>query len=276
MGTTCDKGAVFTHLRATRHLILIVKSSTHDPLHGNLAFGLILETYAYLALVQNITPYGLLDSRELPLDDFITSLRHLEQYETYGTHLSCGYDIFECILPIAMLARRRLDESASHADASLQIRKAYETLHAQLGSLVQHNMLSKTLSDCRSVYVSALYIFLETGLHNPLMPDEHSLSVIQSHIDSILNLTPSICETPYGTIMLWPLMIASSCMTRNEQQDLVRYRFLNTPQWRISQVVTAVRVLRLLWEKRHVGESTFGPYGLYEVMKEHDINFSMA
>lgn len=276
MGTACDKGAEFAHLRAARQLILIMKSSTHGPLHNNLAFGLILETYAYLALVQNITPYGLLCSRELPLDDFITSLRHLEQYETYGTQLSCGYDIFECILPIAMLARRRLDESASYADASLQIRKAYQTLHAQLESLIQHSMLSKTLSDCRSVYVSALHIFLEAGLHNPLMPDEHSLFVIQSHIDSILHLTPSICETPYGTIMLWPLMIASSCMTRKEQQDLVQYRFLNTSQWRISQVLTAVRILRLLWEQRYVGKSTFGPYGLYEVMKEYNMNFSMA
>lgn len=94
-----------------------------------------METYAYIVLVSQITPYGLPTSRLVPLDGLVTSLKYLKHFETYGYFFSYGHDVFECIAPVALFARKRLDEASPRDHCSQESRDEYDSLRAYIESL---------------------------------------------------------------------------------------------------------------------------------------------
>ena len=107
-----------------------------------------------------------------------------------------------------------------------------------------------------------------------IIDDEDTLRRIQHHVDEYMIRDAIVSATEWGTLAVWPCMIAGSCTTRQEQQDEICRRFWNSPLWRVNHVLTAEKVLRLLWASDD--ERMFGPYGLYLVMEKHGIDMPMA
>lgn len=50
-----------------------------------------------------------------------------------------------------------------------------------------------------------------------------SREFIQKHAEIVLDNDPIVSKTDYGTIFMWPSMIAYSCIVRKDQQEKVSY-----------------------------------------------------
>lgn len=274
-------GAIFPHLRAIRQLILDLQKRLANGglIEDKKLQGFVLEVYAYLALVSNIIPYGIVQDRTLPLDPFITSLGGLREYETFGTFFGCCHSLFELIPSISVLAMRRLreEELSMRSEETVSI---YDGLLSRLGEW-QSPPLDRDMAEWKSanlaignLYRHALFAYLKAAMCGSVVDNPKVIYQIQQHIDEVWPILDEVRDSPYGTTMLWPLLIIGSCVVREDQRHSLRNSFESPGQWRMSQVIQALRLLNLLWDSddRHA----FGPYGLYFTMKEHGINFCMA
>lgn len=240
-----------------------------------------MELYAYLALVSVVTPQGLSARRFLPLDDFVTDLAYLGQSATYGCVLGCGHDVFECIPSVAKFARIRLDEGSSRHLCSSNSKREYRTLRDRIDRL---RLLDppKSVGDTRTpvarlardMYCGGLRIFLETAMCGAVVDDPSTLRTIQHYVDEYMEKDDVVSATEWGTIAVWPCMIAGSCVTRRDQQDEICRDLWHTPLWRMNQVLTAEKILKLLWASKD--KRLFGPYGLYLVMEQYEVDMPMA
>lgn len=240
--------------------------------------GLVLETYAYLVLVSNITPYGTMMSRTIPLDDFVVKLDHLPRYTTFGSFFSCGYDVFEYIPKIAILAKQCLDEIAMSGSCSTASKQTYAQLLNELSNLgsctVVRGAAEEDTQSAREIYRRSLLIFLETAIAGPVVDNVESRRVIQQHVNAVFPHSQEVRETNFGTIMLWPLMVVASCLISEDQRNRIRRRAELPHRWLTNQLPAAQRILEMLWASDD--RSAFGPYGLFMIMQQHDINYSMA
>ncbi|KAK4500846.1 hypothetical protein PRZ48_009038 [Zasmidium cellare] len=129
-------GTMFYHLRACRQLILHLLERPGETGRAGTRrlMGFALESYSFLALTANVTPYGMLESRSLPIDDpFLTSAKQLESYDTFGSFFPCGHTIYAYIPSIAMLGNQRLQEQELDSDyCSFESTKTYEDLLASI------------------------------------------------------------------------------------------------------------------------------------------------
>jgi Fungal specific transcription factor domain len=271
---------VYPHLRVSRHLILKLlqgpvhcKSTDDQDLKG-----FILETYAYLVLVANITPYGEVQERTLPLDNFVTSLEPLQQYSTFGTFFGCGYWLFEKIADISRLSMQRLEEERI-GKSSRESLSTYETLLSSLNDW-EPNVLELDIHPWEAkkaiageVYRHSILIYLKSSMCGSVIDNPKVICEIQSHIDAGLELLLNLDDSPYGTIMLWPIMIMGSCLIKLDQRLLLD-GYCQKSKFQMSHVSKAADLLRLVW-----GDSdrrAYGPYGLHFIMEKHAMNFCMA
>lgn len=274
---------MYHHLRACRQLLLrllerpgeIVRTGTRRLM------GLALESYCFLAVVANITPYGLLEPRTLPIDDaFLHSAKHLESYDTFGSFFACGYSICADIPSIAMLARQRLIEDERHTcHISNESKTTYHKIlkkitHWQVPNLGSQMLQWSTAYQATGeIWRHAMILYLKTSMCGSTIGNAALLDEIQYHVDMVLHFLARIGSSPYGTIMMWPGLITGSCMTSSEQQQamLQRMRLSRFPNLHLVQ---ASNLLELLWAD--ADERAFGPYGLFVTMKKHNINLSIA
>lgn len=238
------KGEIFLHLTAVRQLITIYHQSTRATADSNEVLrGLVLETYAYLALTSIITPYGVMDSRAIPLDGFLTKLNPLSQHTTYGTFFSCGHDVFEYIPKIALLAKQCSDEVEVDGLLSSSSSQTYnQLLHEleNLGSCTEmRGAVKHEAQSAREIYRRTLLIFLETTIAGPVVDSVDSRRIVQQHIDVILPLSLVVRETNFGSIMMWPWIIVASCLTEKYQRDSFRRLGQQPHRWLTNQIPAA-------------------------------------
>ena len=274
-------GAIFPHLRATRQLILDLQKRLANGglVEDKKLQGFVLEVYAYLALVSNIIPYGIVQERTLPLDPFITSLGGLKEYETFGIFFGCCHSLFELIPSISVLATKRLREE----ELSMRSEETVSMYNGLLSRLEEWRAppLDPEMAEWKSAHIAtgkmyrhALFAYLKAAMCGSVVDNPKVIYQLQQHIDEVWPILDEVRNSPYGTTILWPLLIIGSCVVREDQRHSLRNRLESPGQWRMSQVIQALRLLNLLWDSndRHA----FGPYGLYFTMKEHGINFCMA
>ena len=178
-----------------------------------------------------------------------------------------------------MLATKRLREE----ELSMRSEESVSMYNGLLSRLEAWRSppLDREIVEWRSAHIAtgklyrhALFAYLEAAMCGSAVDNPKVIYQIQFHIDEVWPLLDEVRDSPYGTTMLWPLLIIGSCLVREDQRQFMRNRLESPGQWRMSQVVQALRLLNLLWDSndRHA----FGPYGLYFTMKEHGINFCMA
>ncbi|KAH8900741.1 hypothetical protein GQ53DRAFT_633146 [Thozetella sp. PMI_491] len=275
-----SQGGVFAHLRASRQLILELlqgpaqcKNEEDQDLRG-----FVLETYAYLVLVANITPYGIVEGRTLPFDDFVTSLESLQQYKTFGTFMGCGYSLFEKIADVSRFSTRRLHEEKS-GGVSQESLDTYEALLSSITSWEPTDSGPDASSweayraIAGEVYKHALLIYLKASMCGTVVDNPKVICDIQQYIDICLGLLLKLDRSPFSTIMMWPLMIVGSCLIRVDQRLDLRERCQNS-SFQMTHVSKAADLLQLVWEDPD--KRSYGPYGLQLAMEKHGINFGMA
>ncbi|EED21863.1 conserved hypothetical protein [Talaromyces stipitatus ATCC 10500] len=275
------KGAIFSHLRACRQLILslLQRSPPRMQSTDQELLGFALEFYAYFALMTNITPYGKNQAHTIPLDNFVTSLSPLHEYSTFGALMSCGHDLFEAIASISQLFSQRLyEQHRQQAEPSAPTMAMYEALLVYLSNW-QFTGPTNKWSDPREqtwageIYKNALLIYLKASICGSVIDNPKVICEIQEHVDEILQLLTRLNCSPYGTIMMWPCMIAGSCLIKTTQRDFMQ-KALRTSRWKMCHVKQAAEILESLW--RDNVKCAFGPYGLHYIMQKHGISFCMG
>lgn len=250
-------------------------------MHGDIKLiqGFALEVYFYLVLVNSITPYRRDEARAIPFDSFFTSLEFLKEYDTFGVFFSCGQGLFEMIPQISILAMNRLAEEES-CSASEETKATYL---AMVGTLMewQSPPVASEMAEWEAehiatgeIYRQALLIFLKASMCGSVIKNPKVIVAIQHHIDAAFPLFPSVSMSPFGTLLLWPIMIIGSCLICEHQRRFFIQRLHSEKKVDVRQVREAANLLECLWEDED--ERSYGPYGLYLVMRKHQINFSMA
>lgn len=244
-----------------------------------LVTGFALEVYFYLVLVNSITPYGRDEARTVPFDTFFMSLDFLKEYKTFGVFFSCGQGLFEMIPKISVLATTRLVEEEC-GKCSAESRATYEdlidTLEQWHSPPVTFEMMEWEAEHIMigEIYRQSLLVFLKASMCGSVVNNPKVLVAIQHHIDVAFPLFERAAESPFITILLWPVMILGSCLICEHQRESLAYRLQFGTRIDICQVVEARKLLEILWNDED--ERAYGPYGLYHVMRKYQVNFSMA
>lgn len=242
--------------------------------------GFVLELYAYLALVANITPYALDEQRTIPLDPVLLSLGFLQDYKDFGTVLSCGPSLFEKIPTISVFARQRLSEDSMTGQSSIESMQIYQSLLQELLQWTSPPPRSDTENYAAAhrfigeMYRHSLLVYLKSSMYGASVKNNlEILFEIQDHIDVVWDFLPTVLASPFGSVALWPSMILGSCLTKfSQRNDLCSY--LRSPRWHLGATEACMTILKLLWEDPD--HRAYGPFGLYLVMKKHGINFCMV
>lgn len=120
----------------------------------------------------------------------------------------------------------------------------------------------------------ATHIFLLTSLAGKTVLDPGVLESISQHAHVVFANTPHLIEArKYVAAILWPLLIAASCLRKSEWQErMVREMCDGWSQMR--QLESWAKVLNLLYQDPD--PRAFGRYGLYLTMGEHGLNVANA
>ncbi|KAJ9646699.1 hypothetical protein H2204_000391 [Knufia peltigerae] len=276
-------GGIFPHLRASRQLVLKLLKEPRQKMCGDVKFiqGFALEVYFYLVLVNSITPYGRDETRAIPFDSVFTSFDFLKEYDSFGVFFSCGQGLFELIPKISMLAMHRLAEEESvESSASAETRVDYvrlvETLMEWQTPPVASEMIEWEAEHIATgeIYRQALLAFIKASMCGSVVNNPKVIVAIQRHLDTALPLFPLVMLSPFHTLLLWPVMILGSCMICEHQRKDFIYNLHHESRINVRQVREAANLLEYLWNDED--KCSYGPYGLYLVMRKHHINFSMA
>lgn len=234
--------------------------STDAPL------GFCLELYAYILITSSCKPRGSSSGCALQYDQLHTSLTKLGIYPNPGTMFGDSYALSELIPQVTLLAARRLsEETAGAAPPSPNLLLTHGILESRIESweLPLSSQFGANWEEPKiaaEAIRSGLRIYLATALAGSIVSDPKTLNAIQSHIDSILDCTNLLASSRWTTILLWPIVIAGSCMTDSTQRCSF-IESLKASRYCMRHVFAVCEVLESLWDIDI--PQAFGPYGLY-------------
>jgi hypothetical protein len=289
VASTSLSGGIFAHLRACRQLILwLLAARDRDSLStaDKYLLGVVIEHYAYLILLNTLTPHGMVPGRTLPVDDFITNLPDtLASYPTGGMVI-CGYEGLLCNLPeIALLAAQVLRDEAEPDFAELP--PSTRARHAELSARIAAWALPEDLAPVAGVSTSqraalgeafrhGVRIFLEAGMLGAGGGTAAQRLALQAQAVAVLRLAVGhgLTDSALTPMLLWPALMGGCVLVDGAARQML------TRSWRGARYATwiGVRTLELLerlWDEEG-DPSAWGPYGLGVVMKRYGISISMA
>jgi hypothetical protein len=282
-------GGLFAHLRACRQLIQWLSDTQSPPRTADetYVFGLCQEIYYYLILANQIVFPGLLSDRDLPLedDDVVANLSQLSQYPTFGLLFARCHGLWELIPQVALFGARRLaEERASPDSAALQSRAEHDRLRDRIISwrlpVHDEDSLDKRVAAQRRALGEtlrlALQIFLECAMAGGPVPDDARVRILE-HVVELGNqvLADGLDASPFETVLLWPVVVAGSCVTTEREYKLMmgKPREPDRPSWGGDHAAYLLeKVIRLGRKERDV----YGPYGIYLVMERYGINYCVC
>jgi hypothetical protein len=279
------QGTIFSHLRASRELILSLSSQgfTDVGRYGinHEVFGLCMELYTYLVYCNTFAPHGLCSDRTLPLDAFITSNEAFQAFPTFGVVFAGSHKLYQLIPAVSLLASQRLsDEEIGISEPSIELLTIHDDIHHQLttwkmspasrGHETTNN--ADLLNHIASALRHALHIYLLTAISGSLVLSPDTRASISWHINQLFLSTSTLVEARrYIATIIWPVMIAGSCLTNPVgRQSLLTS--LEDGFYQMKQLEVCGKVLRLLWEDED--PRMFGPYGLGLVMAKYGLNMA--
>jgi Fungal specific transcription factor domain len=256
---------------------------SHDARY---VFGYLLEIYTYLVLANSITPYGIMDSRHVPYDDFVDNLvMRLSNYDTFGIMFAGCHELFELIPAISRFASQRLKEEEQATTAASLPNS--ETFYASTNTRIhdwQQRQPDESKADRMSerwaigeIYRHAMFIYLETAMLGTAgLPADADIHIrLQKHIMQIAGvfLEHDLVTSMYATILLWPMAIMGSVLLQVPERELL-IQGLRAPQYATFNSIQLAELLQLLWVDKD--PRSFGPYGLYVEMERHGINLCLS
>ncbi|KLJ10836.1 hypothetical protein EMPG_09850 [Blastomyces silverae] len=272
-------GSLFTHLRATRHLILQLRDKleqiTMDA--DRKLYGFVMEVYGYIVVSNIITPYGMNQARTLIVDPFLQSFDDLRSFGAFGSMLCGSHNLFEMISEISVFSAQQGPPSPS-----VEINPDRLNIYSDLKNRIVNwdppsgdspgPIFVSQRRAALEVYRHALLIFLETAISPFSIHDTARILTIQMHIDVGLSYHNHSFRTTYSTLLLWPLMIIGSCMVKEDQQRVMANRLAHN-HFKMKNTVQGARLLELLWADDD--EYAIGPYGLGLVMEKYHCHYQV-
>ena len=124
------------------------------------------------------------------------------------------------------------------------------------------------------IYRQALLIFLRVAMCGSVVDNPKVIAAIQRHIDVVMPLLLPVADSPFGTLLLWPVMIIGSCLVAEGQRRFFLNRLYNETKVVVAQVIECGKLLELVWNDDD--KRAYGPFGLHLVMKKHKINLGLS
>ncbi|KAK0115656.1 hypothetical protein ONS95_000074 [Cadophora gregata] len=280
-------GAVLHHLRASRHFVLSLSKEFAKRSDTDIR-GFLLELYAYLALINNVTLNLESEARLIPFDPFMFSLNSLEASSSFGVMFGCGHELFEMIPRICELGvechKDKLGVFSSSRSSYLYVALEGKIIAWQ-PPLRNGIPYSGDWLIAAEIYRRALLVFLHTTFYGPRVTDHLLRSSVDDVIDSVIPVFEQMlgwitldengrtCEPAIATTLLWPLTIIGSCMVQYEHREYLR-TILTTSQYEMQSLSCVMKLLDWLWEDPN--DYVYGPYGLEMVMKKRKMNICIG
>ncbi|KAI9934817.1 hypothetical protein MW887_000434 [Aspergillus wentii] len=256
-------GSPFVHLRATRQLVLTLRSKSRQVTAAEQKlYGFVMEVYSYIVLCNSITPFAMNRNRTLIYDSFLQTFDDLQDLGAFGVMFSGGHHLFELISAVSLFAAQNPNPD----------RHEYRQLKARISALEspipKEPECRATLEVCRI----ALLAFLETANLPFSKYDTTRMQHLQPLLDVAMRDLPQILPSSYSCILMWPIMIIGSCLMEEEQRAVVSHMLLHN-QYGMKNTAQASMLLELLW--KDPDERAFGPYGLGLLMDRHNLDYGV-
>lgn len=275
------RSILYHHLRASRdliHSLLARQGLTGNSAIDDTSLGLCLELYAYILITTSSKPQGIGPECTIKYDPFVMSLSKLGAYTTFGTMFGSYSGLFELIPRVTLFAAQRLCEEQIGSSLPSETSCAmYSHLKQDLEQWRLRNphsddaFLDDQASAAAEALRSALRIYLATAFAGSLVSEPKILIMVQSQIDAILSTTRVAAHSRFATVLLWPLLVAGSCMTYSDQRTQLISR-LRANRFRMQHVYAVCEVLEKLWATD--SSYAYGPYGLF-LMEQKGFSFPM-
>ncbi|KAL1868225.1 hypothetical protein VTK73DRAFT_3787 [Phialemonium thermophilum] len=279
---SCTDGGIFSHIKASRQLITWLSEGPCAPTadQDREAFAFVLEYHAYLILINEICPSGVLPDRTaVPHEDMATMFNQLRRFDSFGVVFIGYHDLFQLIPDVAELAADRV-----RAGETARTSREEETRYVQLAARIRgwqnpgydaHSATEQEHKAMGEVYRHALWIFLETAMNGSAPPGPVLRERLGRHLELLATsiLGNQLPVSRVAPVLLWPIMIAGSVVSDASGRALLSESMRTVPYVTWS-VVRGAELLELLWADED--PRAYGPYGLYMVMKKHNISLCIS
>lgn len=240
---------------------------------------LLTEIYAFFAITTNITLHASLTiDRTIPQDSFLFSdiLVSLNRgTDIYGTLFGAAHELFALINPIAISARALLLETDN--TQKLQQFSSYEVqikawrydrripVQSEIDGVDAYELAAGT-------YQQAILIFLYTMFHGESRPTLDLYAKVEPCMHVALGTLGAMPQhASIKTILLWPVLIAGSCLRDDALRTAVLEGFQSVGYTTLS-VKRGFDFLKLLWQEMDLDPAVYGPYGIEQVMMKYRID----
>lgn len=271
-----ESGMMLQHLRASRELVgrLLIQPQRSNIDRESLGFG--LELFAYLSIVNSLASYRNIGKLAQPYDTFLTSLDGLSSYSTFGSMFGGCHSLYELIPHISQLGVEYLAGEKILGDdwvPSAKLQLCYETIERRIANwTLPSSADSLARNETTDIATAAeairhsLYIYLMASFCGSSRPDPIVQSQINARTDIVLALATSVNDMRIRSMLLWPCIIAGSCMTIEEQQKRLMYALIHSG-FDMKHLFSMCETLELLWRENDI--IAYGPYGLYLIMEKN-------
>jgi hypothetical protein len=275
------QGAVFHHLRASRALFLELKCSRREP--SSPLVDLLAEQYCFLAICSNITLDSDSTGRSIPIDPHFFPLERLNYTSNiYGSMFGIAHRLYELIPTISLSAQHAASKpESSHSTSTL---KRFEqkivdwdfNRYLPLNAYTDQSDITGAHRHIAAlIYQKALLIFLYISFHGRQPPTGALLDRIEPCLTEFCRLITSLpTDSPLMTTMMWPVIIAGSCMRDAAQRNQIR-QLLDFPN-SMSTVTRTLDLLNCIWEDQSHHSMIYGLCGIELTMKRGNINLCVG
>jgi hypothetical protein len=242
--------------------------------------GITFELYTYLSLITTPTPYDNGTPSELDTrNSLLLSWELLKGHEDFGVIVSPIHRYLEIIPQVVALCTRRQSELIFNECSSEslmlfnELMAIIDTIGCEDDSGFTLNLEARHRLSISAVYRHALTIFAFDAMWcGTIASDESRLSVVRQHALWALKLLPTLMNTHYRNLLLWPTIVIGSCLLNEEELNIIRSVLS------IRQPIFVIMKMRMILERLWAENDPvyFGPYGLQKHMMVHETVIYLA
>lgn len=275
-----QSGGAILHIRAGKKVIPKLLSASSKTSSLRTICGITIELYTYLSLITTPTPYDNGTSSEMDTrNSLLLPWELLKDLEGFGVIISPIHRCLEIIPHVVALCTRRQSELTFNECSSeslilfTELMAIIDTIGCgeDLGSAL-NSEAPQSLS-ISAVYRHALTIFAYDAMWcGTIAGDDSRLSIVRQHALSALTLLPSLMDTHYRNLLLWPTIVIGSCLLNEGEFDVIRSGLS------IRQPIFVITKMRMMLERLWAEKDPvyFGPYGLQKHMMSHETVIYLA
>lgn len=266
-------GTLYHHLRASHHMLLSLRAQSATP--DDDLFGFFAEQYSYLAVVSNISFRPEQFDRRIHQALPFASLSELNQGKTsYGCLFGCSHQLYESIPLICELARIRMIEADGQSSFTIG---RYRSILSSLQSWkVEATFVGSGFDHAGRVYQQACTIFLITAFHGSRGPTAELFAEVEPCLDRFLiHLSQLSYESAAWTTVMWPILVAGSCMRCREQRDGL-LKLIVDSTFEMRAVQNMQYPLSLIWSEMDKNADIYGPNGLESVLGRYKVHLCVG